>query len=70
MIDISILRDSPELLKAALVRKGSSLDVDLLVELDVSVRRLRHAAGSDRSRILVVLSAEWFDGLRLPSSAT
>ncbi len=49
MIDISILRDSPELLKAALVRKGSSLDVDLLAELDASVRKLRHAADGLRA---------------------
>ena len=49
MIDISILRDSPDLLKAALVRKGSSLDVDLLAELDASVRKLRHAADGLRA---------------------
>lgn len=49
MIDISILRDSPELLKSALVRKGSSLDVNLLAELDASVRKLRHTADELRS---------------------
>jgi seryl-tRNA synthetase len=49
MIDITILRESPQELKAALARKGSSIDVDRLVDLDTSIRSVRHQADEVRA---------------------
>ena len=41
MIDISILRQAPETLKAALARRGLDLDVDAMVQLDEARRNTR-----------------------------
>lgn len=41
MIDISVLRDDPDLLRRGLARRGLDLDVDRLVSLDVSRRSVR-----------------------------
>lgn len=49
MIDITLLRETPEELKAALRRKGSVVDVDRLVDLDATIRALRHQADEVRA---------------------
>ena len=41
MIDISVLRDEPDTLKARLLRRGITLDVDAMVTLDVERRQVR-----------------------------
>ncbi|MDH3306394.1 MAG: serine--tRNA ligase [Acidimicrobiia bacterium] len=50
MIDISILRESPDLLKHAIARRGISIDVDRLVELDEMLRATRRRAEDVRAR--------------------
>jgi seryl-tRNA synthetase len=44
MIDISVLREDPDRLRAALARRSIDLDVDALVELDERRRAVRFAA--------------------------
>ena len=41
MIDIFVLRDEPDTLKAGLLRRGITLDVDAMVALDVERRQVR-----------------------------
>ena len=48
MIDISILRQQPEVLKAALARRGLELDVDTMAQIDQARRNLR--AQAERTR--------------------
>ena len=48
MIDISILRRQPEVLKAALARRGLELDVDTMAQIDEARRNLR--AQAERTR--------------------
>ena len=48
MIDISILRRQPEVLKAALARRGLELDVDTMAQIDQARRNLR--AQAERTR--------------------
>ena len=48
MIDISILRQQPEVLKAALARRGLELDVDTMAKVDQARRNLR--AQAERTR--------------------
>ena len=48
MIDISILRRQPEVLKAALARRGLELDVDTMAQTDQARRNLR--AQAERTR--------------------
>ena len=40
MIDIKLLRDSPDFIKEAVVRKGYKIDVDEIIELDKRRRGL------------------------------
>ena len=49
MIDISILRQQPELLEAALARRGLELDIDAMAETDRERRRVRVEAESMRA---------------------
>ena len=49
MIDISVLRQQPESLKAALARRGLDLDVDAMVLLDQARRNTRVAAEQMRA---------------------
>ena len=49
MIDISVLRQEPENLKAALARRGLDLDVDAMVLLDEARRNTRVAAEQMRA---------------------
>lgn len=49
MIDVTILRNQPDLLRSALARRGVSIDVDELVSLDEQVRKARQAAEETRA---------------------
>ena len=49
MIHISILRQQPEVLKAALARRGLELDVDTMAQVDRERRRVRVRAESMRA---------------------
>ncbi len=49
MIDSSILRNTPDVLRVSLARRGVAIDVDRLIELDAEVRRLRSEAETVRS---------------------
>ncbi len=49
MIDVSILREEPDELRANLARRSTEIDVDRLVELDESVRRVRRDAETTRA---------------------
>jgi seryl-tRNA synthetase len=49
MIDTGILRSAPDLLRTSLARRGSTIDVDRLVELESSLRRVRSEAESVRA---------------------
>jgi seryl-tRNA synthetase len=49
MIDIAFLRDDPDALKAALTRRGISLDVDAMVDMDSERRQLRASAETVRA---------------------
>lgn len=49
MIDTGILRNAPDLLRTSLARRGSTIDVDRLIELDASLRRVRSEAESVRA---------------------
>ena len=49
MIDISLLREQPDALKASLVRRGLDLDVDLMVQLDQARRTSRATAEAVRA---------------------
>jgi len=49
MIDIAILRDDPDALRSALARRKLDLDVDALIEMDVSRRAVRAAAEEMRA---------------------
>jgi seryl-tRNA synthetase len=49
MIDVSILRSRPELIRQSLERRGSSLDVGALLALDEELRRVRQAAEETRA---------------------
>jgi seryl-tRNA synthetase len=49
MIDVTILRTQPDLIRSALTRRGVDIDVDGLVALDESVRRARQAAEETRA---------------------
>ncbi len=44
MIDVSILRNSPDVLATSLQRRGISLDIEALAELDQKRRRVRSSA--------------------------
>ena len=48
VIDLALLREQPDVLKASLVRRGMELDVDLMARLDADRRRIR--AGAERTR--------------------
>lgn len=49
MIDIAVLRDDPDALKAALARRGVELDVDAMASMDEERRRLRVEAENLRA---------------------
>ena len=49
MIDVTILREDPEALKANLARRSAEIDVDRLVELDEAVRLVRRNAENARA---------------------
>lgn len=49
MIDINVLRNHPEDLKANLERRRADIDVDRLVELDASIRSVRRQAEEARA---------------------
>jgi seryl-tRNA synthetase len=49
MIDTAILRNAPDLLRTSLARRGSPIDVDRLIELESSLRRVRADAESVRA---------------------
>ncbi len=49
MIDISVLREDPEVLKAGLARRGLDLDVDAMAEIDTERRRIRAEAETVRA---------------------
>jgi seryl-tRNA synthetase len=49
MIDVKTLRETPEILAAALARRGSRLSVDELAALDRSRREVRHQAEEIRA---------------------
>ncbi|MDH4117484.1 MAG: serine--tRNA ligase [Acidimicrobiia bacterium] len=49
MIDLSILRNQPDLIKDAIRRRGVDIDVDALVSLDADVRRARQNAEETRA---------------------
>ena len=49
MIDIKMIRDNPEMVKANCVRRGSDVDVDKIVALERQCRELRHAVEGDRA---------------------
>ncbi|MGF1664958.1 MAG: serine--tRNA ligase [Acidimicrobiia bacterium] len=49
MIDVTILRTQPDLIRSALTRRGVDIDVDSLVAMDESVRRARQAAEETRA---------------------
>ncbi|MDE0709359.1 MAG: serine--tRNA ligase, partial [bacterium] len=49
MIDISLLREQPDALKASLVRRGLDLDVDLMAQIDRDRRSTRAKAESMRA---------------------
>ena len=50
MIDVGILRENPEIVAAALMRRGVELDVPALASLDVDRRSARVDAEEMRSR--------------------
>ncbi len=50
MIDIKILRENPELVKASTKKKGYDLDIDLALELDVRRRQLQQQADELRAQ--------------------
>jgi seryl-tRNA synthetase len=50
MIDISLLRDQPDLLRAQLARRGVEIDVDALAETESRIRSLRHDADEARAQ--------------------
>lgn len=54
MIDINILREQPDVLKANLARRSAAIDVDRLVELDVAVRSVRRQAEEARAEQRVI----------------
>ena len=49
MIDVNILREEPDALKANLARRSAEIDVDRLVELDEAVRLVRRNAENARA---------------------
>jgi seryl-tRNA synthetase len=49
MIDVTILRTQPDLIRSALTRRGVDIDLDSLVALDEAVRRSRQAAEETRA---------------------
>ena len=49
MIDVAILRNTPEVLVASLQRRGITMDVDALAELDKKRRRVRASAEEIRA---------------------
>ncbi len=49
MIDISLLRTDPEILRASLRRRGVELDVDVLIALDERIRAVRAEAEQARA---------------------
>ena len=49
MIDVNILREAPDELKANLARRSAEIDVDRLVELDEAVRLVRRNAENARA---------------------
>ncbi len=49
MIDITLLREQPDALKASLARRGLDLDVDLMAQIDRARRRTRAEAESMRA---------------------
>lgn len=49
MIDVNILREAPDELKANLARRSAEIDVDRLVELDEAVRLVRRNAEKARA---------------------
>ena len=49
MIDVNILREAPDQLKANLARRSAEIDVDRLVELDEAVRLVRRNAENARA---------------------
>ncbi len=49
MIDLAILRTDPDRVRASLAQRGTSVDVDRLVELDERIRALRHEADELRA---------------------
>jgi seryl-tRNA synthetase len=50
MIDSRLLRDAPEVLRSSLARRGSKLDLDALISLDVDLRAARQEAEELRAR--------------------
>ncbi|GIU92788.1 MAG: serine--tRNA ligase [Acidimicrobiia bacterium] len=50
MIDLAILRDNPEILEKSLARRGLTVDVARLADLDRRVRETRHRAEQVRAR--------------------
>ncbi len=50
MIDISLLRDRPDVLRAQLARRGVEIDVDALAETESRIRSLRHDADEARAK--------------------
>ena len=48
VIDLALLREQPDALKASLARRGVELDVDLMAQIDADRRRIR--AGAERTR--------------------
>ena len=49
MIDIAILREQPDLLRTAIARRGMELDVDGMVSLDETIRKVRRSAEEIRA---------------------
>jgi seryl-tRNA synthetase len=49
MIDSAILRNAPDLLRTSLARRGLTLDVDRLIELDAALRKARAEAENVRA---------------------
>ena len=50
MIDVAILRNDPDALRASLARRGVTLDVDALTDLDRRRREIRTEAETLRAR--------------------
>ena len=50
MIDPRLLRDDPDAIRESLVRRGSKLDLDGLIELEASLRKARQASEELRAR--------------------